>query len=148
MQRTRQALEHPIVQGTGNRFRKHVREMWESRGGGFYGFVAVLTFLYLETIDLAGDVAGGFQLELGWLISFFVSNAVDFALNMMWSAIWPLTWVTRFGINLQSAALLGGAYVGYRALRPTVLRLLQDPAGPNPPLPLEDRTDDRPLTAD
>ena len=51
------ALVRDTAHHATGRFRRHVRQMWDSRGGGFYGFVAVLMFLYLETLDLAGDIA-------------------------------------------------------------------------------------------
>jgi hypothetical protein len=111
------------------RFRRHVRQLWESRGGGFYGFVAVLTFLYLEALDLAGDVAGlgGIRIDVGWVIGFLVENLVDAVMNGVRSAIWPLAWLERFGIGLRSAAFLAAAYLAYRLVRPLVLRLLSEP---------------------
>jgi hypothetical protein len=120
---------HPIVKHGGHRFRRHVRELWASRGGGFYGFVATLTFVYLEAVDLVGDVFAlrHAQLSLGGVISWFVQNAVDAFLNVLWSAIWPVKWLGLFGVGLTSGALLAGSYVTYRALRPTVLRLLREP---------------------
>jgi hypothetical protein len=121
-----------IARRAGGRFRGHVRQLWESRGGGFYGFVVVLTFLYLETVDLAGDIAGvgGVRLDIGWVIGFLVENAVDAVLNGVRAALWPVTWVGRFGVTASSAALLGGAYVAYRLVRPIVLRLLAEPGAP------------------
>ncbi len=133
------------------KFRHHLRELWESRGGGFYGFVAALTFLYLEAADLIGDLAGVGRaqwLDLGWWIGWVVSNLVEAALNGVWAALWPLTWVQHFGLGLLSVGLFAGSYVTYRAIRPTVLRLLRDPdeearlepaAGPSAPAgPSED----------
>lgn len=118
-----------IARSAGHRFRRHFREAWESRGGGFYGFVAALTFAYLEVIDLAGDLAGigGARVDVGWVIGFLVNNLIDAVMNLVRAALWPLEWVQRFGIGLTSALLLTGAYGVYRLIRPTVLRLLEDP---------------------
>lgn len=118
-----------IVQRGTSRLRRHVRELWRSRGGGFYGFLVVLTFLYLEAVDLAGDLVGlqGAAVDIGWVIGFLVENAVDALMNLIWSALWPVAWIDRFGVSLVSGALLAGAYVVYRLIRPRVLRLLEDP---------------------
>ena len=111
-------------------FRRHVRKLWQSRGGGFYGFVAVLTFLYLEVVDVAGDLAGlrPSEIGLGWAIGFLVDNAVDALMNLVRSAIWPAAWIQRFGVGVLSGVLLGVSYLAYRLVRPTVIRLLEEPA--------------------
>lgn len=117
------------------RFRRHVRELWRSRGGGFYGFVAVLTFLYLEVVDLAGDLAGIRlrSIDLGWAIGFLVDNFVDALMNLVRSVIWPAAWIQRFGVGALSGALLAGAYIAYRLIRPTVIRLLEEDTDQPPP---------------
>lgn len=119
-----------LARYSGHRFRRHVRKLWTSRGGGFYGFVATLMFLYLETLDLAGDVASlpaQASLDLGFMISWLVENFVELILNGVRAAIWPVEWITRFGVDLGSGALLVVAYGAYRLVRPTVLRLLEEP---------------------
>lgn len=116
-----------IAQHAGHRLRHHAREVWESRGGGFYGFVAMLTFLYLEAVNLVGDVTGitHLQINLGGIISWLVQNFVQGLLNVMWAAIWPVEWIKLFGVGLTSGALLGGAYIVYHAIHPGVRRLLE-----------------------
>lgn len=115
------------------RFRRRALQVWESHGGGFYGFVALLTFLYLETLDLAGDLAGITldTLGIGWVLQFLIGNLVDAVRIAIQAALWPLAWLDRFGIGLESGALLLLAYGAYRLVRPTVLRLLREP-GPEP----------------
>jgi hypothetical protein len=109
--------------------RRYVRKLWASRGGGFYGFVATLMFIYLEIIDIAGDILdmGGARISLGWLISFLVSNMIDVVKNTVRAAIWPATWISQFGVGIMSAVLIGVMYVGYMAVRPSVLRMLREP---------------------
>lgn len=109
--------------------RRYVRKLWESRGGGFYGFVATLMFIYLEIIDIAGDLIamGGARINLGWFISFVVSNLVDVVMNTVRAAIWPATWIGQFGVGITSGVLIGVVYVGYLAVRPSVLRMLREP---------------------
>ena len=116
--------------------RRHVRKVWETRGGGFYGFVATLMFLYLETLDLAGDVVGFPALvagDMGGVIGWAVGNFINAIMNLVKAAIWPADWISRFGVGLRSALLLGAAYAAYRAVRPAVLRLLQEPEADAPP---------------
>lgn len=107
-----------------------MRKAWESRGGGFYGFVGALTFVYLEAVDLAGDLAGiaDVRVDVGWVIGFVVSNLIEAVMNLVWAALWPLEWIQRFGLTGTSLLLLAGAYIAYRLIRPTVLRLLEDDA--------------------
>ena len=110
-------------------FRGYFRKVWESRGGGYYGFVGAVTFVYLEALDLAGDIAavGGVRLDVGWVIGFMVENLISAVMNLVRAAIWPFAWISRFGLGLTTAALLLGTYVAYRLLRPAVLRFLEEP---------------------
>lgn len=126
----KQILRWPVLWG-----RRVFRDVWRSRGGGFYGFVAALTFLYLEVVDIGGDLVGlpRASLDLAWLIGFLVQNLVDVLMNTIRAALWPLVWIDRFGVSLMSGALLAGAYTGYLAVRPVVLRLIDDPDGPPVP---------------
>lgn len=111
---------------TANTLRRKVLRVWESRGGGFYGFVAALTWVYLEVLDLGGDIADlpGADLDVGYAISFFIGNIVDAFVNGIRAAIWPASWISNFGVGVLSGALLLGCYAAYRAIRPSVLRLL------------------------
>lgn len=119
-----------------NRTRRRMLRLWESRGGGFYGFVALLTFVYLEVVDVAGDIADlpHRDIGVGTVISFVIGNLVDALVNGLRAAIWPISWVGTFGIGLKSVLLLGGAYVTYRAVRPGVLRVLRPTDGLPAPL--------------
>ena len=47
--------------------------------GGFYGFAAALTWVYLEVIDIGGDIAGlpGADIDIGFVVSFIIGNIVD-----------------------------------------------------------------------
>ncbi len=123
-----------IARHAGHRFRRHAREVWESRGGGFYGFVVMLTFVYLEAASFVGDVvaARGVDVDFGGVVGWVVQNLVQAVENVVWAAIWPVAWINRFGVGLASAALLAGAYVAYRLLHPTILRLLRDPEAAAP----------------
>ncbi len=118
-----------LIRHGGQGLRRHARQVWESRGGGFYGFVAMLTFLYLESLNLLGDVAAlpHFRPTIGGVIGWVVQNMVAALLNFLWSVVWPVAWINRFGVNAMSAAFLVGCYATYRLIRPSILRLLQEP---------------------
>ena len=110
--------------------RRHLRQLWDNHGGGFYGFVATGMFLYLEAIDLIPEVARIGEVEwtnLGWWISWWVDNLADAVTNSVHAAIWPATWISHFGAGLASAAGIGACYLAYLAVRPAVLRMLHDP---------------------
>ena len=111
-----------------HRFRRHALELWESRGGGYYGFVATITFLYLEGVNLFGDVAAlpRLQLNIGGLISWLVQNLVQGVLTAMWAAIWPVAWISHLGVGLTSCVLLAGSYGVYRVVHPWVSRWLRE----------------------
>src|SRR5690606_31588292 len=136
--------------------RRHLRQLWDNHGGGFYGFVATGMFLYLEAIDLIPEVARIGEVEwtnlgwwiswwvgnliaavdrigaveernLGWWVSWSVGNVVDAVTISVHAAIWPATWISHFGAGLASAAGVGSCYLPYLAVRPAVLRMLHDP---------------------
>lgn len=115
-----------------NVVRRKLLAIWESHGGGFYGFVAALTFLYLEAIDISGDIAGlpGTGLDLGSLLGFVIGNMVDAFVNAIHAALWPVSWIDHFGVGLLSGGLLAGSYAVFNVIRPGVVRMLQptDPA--------------------
>ncbi len=118
-----------IVRQGAHWFRRHVRQVWQSRGGGFYGFVATLTFLYLEGMNLVGDVTGlrNLDVSLGGIINFFVQNFIQGITAVVWASVWPVAWIQRFGVGFVSGALLVGCYFTFRLIQPLVLRLLQEP---------------------
>ncbi|HKJ93655.1 MAG TPA: hypothetical protein VJ957_10815 [Longimicrobiales bacterium] len=125
---------HPVVHRRAHRLRRHAREMWDSKGGGFYGFVATVTFFGLETVNLVGDVAAlpHVQLGIGGVVGWFVGNLVQGLMTALWSTIWPVAWISRLGVGVKLVALLAGAYVVYRLIRPLVSRLLREPEGTEP----------------
>ena len=120
---------HPIVGRGAHRLRRHAREVWESRGGGFYGFVAMVTFLCLEAMNLVGDLAAlrTLQLSIGSLIGWLVQNFVQGLMAALWAAIWPVAWISRVGVGAKLGVLLAASYGIYRLVRPTVARWLREP---------------------
>ena len=118
----------PFLRMIWKKVRRTLRKVWASRGGGYYGLVAAITFVYLEAIDLVGDLAGllrSWPIGLGSIISFFVGNLVDAVLIAVSAALWPFKWLGAFGVGPTLIALLGATYVTYRLTRPAILRLLR-----------------------
>lgn len=118
----------PFLRVIWKKVRRTLRKVWASRGGGYYGLVAAVTFVWLETVDLVGDIAGivrSWPINLGTIISFFVGNLVDAVLFAVAAALWPFKWLGAFGVGPTLLALLGATYVTYRLTRPAILRLLQ-----------------------
>ncbi|NJD10891.1 MAG: hypothetical protein FIB01_10830 [Gemmatimonadetes bacterium] len=111
---------------TWNSLRRHVRQLWLSHGGGYYGLVTALTFCYLEVVGIAADLRGITYgaLNLGWVISFVIGNIVNAVINALLAAIWPLHWIGQFGVGFKLLAWLGATYVLYLATRPLILHLL------------------------
>ena len=139
-----------VGQEAGHRLRRYVRKVWSSRGGGFYGFVATLMFLYLEVVDLAGDVVGFPTLvgaSLGGVIGWGVMNIINAVMNLVRAAIWPLSWIMQFGIGVRSVLVLGATYAAYRVAHPHIRRLLQDPDGDADPLLPSPSSSTRPSTS-
>jgi hypothetical protein len=79
-------------------------------GGGLYGSVAFATLLYLEAMDLVGDVAaagslGGFVggLSFAWLMEQMMESIGFFVTAIMW----PWYWLSALGP--AAAAIVAGA---------------------------------------
>jgi len=118
----------PFLRVIWRKVRRTLRKVWASRGGGYYGLVAAITFVYLEAVDLAGDLSTllhAWPISLGKIISFIVGNLIDAVLNGISAAIWPIHWIGKLGLGPLLLALLGGTYVTYRLTRPAIIRLLE-----------------------
>ena len=118
----------PFLRVVWKKVRRTLRKVWASRGGGYYGLVAAITFVWLEAVDLAGDIAGllhSWPIGIGTIISFIVGNLVDAVLIAVSAALWPFKWLGAFGVGPTLLALLGATYVTYRLTRPLILRLIQ-----------------------
>ncbi len=118
----------PFLRVIWKKVRSTLRKVWASRGSGYYGLVAAITFVYLEAVDLIGDIAGlvrAWPISVGSIISFFVGNLVDAVLIAVAAALWPIKWLGAFGVGPVLLAMLGATYVTYRLSRPAILRLLE-----------------------
>ena len=82
-------------------------------GGGVYGSLAFATLLYLEALDMVGEVAdagsvGAFfgSMGFGWLMKQAIES-IGFAVQAM---LWPMYWLSVLG--LQAVVLAAGAIWG------------------------------------
>lgn len=91
-----------------------VHRKWLTMGGGFYGVVAVLTLLWIETREIV-DFITGFE-GLGTLAELFsvstlVSLIIETLMNTLTALVWPLYWLS----SAEGAAWIWilVAYAGY-----------------------------------
>lgn len=83
---------------------------WFSFGGGFYGLVALYTWILIEWDEISDFIMGlgdlVLRFDLGVLIRFFI----DSIMNFVWAIAWPMYWL-RAADNPW--IWFGVAYAGY-----------------------------------
>jgi len=92
-----------------------VQKQWAKFGGGFYGIVALFTYLVVEILEIINLVVnfGGFfeflkQLDLDVIIGIFI----DALMNFITAMIWPVYWMKRIDTD-QTWVWFVIAYLGY-----------------------------------
>ncbi len=96
-------------------------DLWQARGGGFYGLGCVIAFITLE-VKMLADIAGSDSVSeavlfevLGYVFRIGFLSFLNGFLALLWPAI-LLQWINWWGF-----ALLLGGYIGFeRGLRPLV----------------------------
>ena len=87
---------------------------WLRFGGGFYGLVALYTWLLIQWDDVLTFLAGiwdiMFDLSIGGLISLFVRLFIDSIMNFVLAIAWPAYWLSE---NRHPWLILLAAYCGY-----------------------------------
>ncbi len=99
-----------------------VTDKWLRFGGGFYGLVALYTWLLIEFDDVAAFLTGSwnviFQLNPGALIGLFIELFVESIMNFVAAIAWPLYWLSEPGNPwLLLLAAYGGYWLGIKAAR-------------------------------
>jgi hypothetical protein len=91
-----------------------VLEKWFSFGGGFYGLVALYTWLVVEwnevwdfLVDLPGIV---FSFDIGSLISLVINFFIESLMNFITAIAWPMYWL---GVADNPWVWIVVAYGGY-----------------------------------
>ena len=74
----------------------HVSRLWDKHGGGYYAIVAVVTFLYLEVVDLWSGISAADGLR-DFLASEMVTFWIESFINTVWASIWPVHWFSEGG---------------------------------------------------
>ena len=120
--------------------RRRLARRAEDFGGGFYGVVALTTFLYLELADFwqlwrAADGPRDFFWSLG--LDVILDFGISSLFNALWAGMWPFYWFTHLGLP---ALLVGGAvWWFYQKLWP---EKTSPPPPPPPPPPVAPSTVD------
>ncbi len=87
---------------------------WLRFGGGFYGLVALYTWLLIEWEDLANFFRGfwhvAFSLDPGGLIRLAIDLFVESLMNFVVAIAWPAYWLQK---SRDAWILLFVAYAGY-----------------------------------
>lgn len=87
---------------------------WFRFGGGFYGLVALYTWLLIETEDIANFVVelGSviFDFEPGAIFGLVIALAIESIVNFFMAIAWPAHWL---GESRNAWVLFPVAYAGY-----------------------------------
>lgn len=74
-----------------------VLEKWFSFGGGFYGVVALYTWILIEWDDVWGFVSGAvpvvLRFDIGSLISLMINLFIESIMNFIAAIAWPVYWL-------------------------------------------------------
>lgn len=97
-----------------------VLEKWFSFGGGFYGLVALYTWLVIEWDDAWGfltDLPGiVFSFDIGSLISLVISFFIESLMNFIVAITWPVYWIGEASNPwVWIAVAYGGYWLGIKA---------------------------------
>jgi len=84
---------------------------WMQFGGGFYGVVAVFTYLLIELAEVRDFVANFADLFRGGLIGMVVNFFIESLRNFIAAIAWPAYWLGRISGDPWMWVL--GAYGGY-----------------------------------
>ncbi len=91
-----------------------VTHQWLRFGGGFYGLVALYTWLLIQWDDVVTFFAGiwdvVFRFDLGSVIALFVELFIESIMNFVAAIAWPVYWLAE---DRNPWLLLVAAYAGY-----------------------------------
>lgn len=88
-----------------------VHSKWMSFGGGFYGVVALLTYLFVELAEMRDFLLKLPNLFEHSLVSLVVNFFVESLRNFVTAIAWPAYWLKR--IHSEQWLWFFGAYAGY-----------------------------------
>lgn len=110
------------------RMRGWIANLWQARGGGFYGLGYVVTFVTFEIRSLTGSFVGSASVS-EFVSEFITQQALQLVLrfsleslfNVFLAVLWPLyllSWLGGWGVLALAAGFLGFE----RLLRPLIER--------------------------
>ncbi len=89
---------------------------WVTFGGGFYGLIALLTFIVIELLQIINfwlSVEGWHDITALFTLNSLISMFIDSLLNMLKAAIWFTYWPSILSTENYIVWILI-AYIGYR----------------------------------
>ena len=89
---------------------------WVAFGGGFYGLIALLTFIYIELSQIVNfwfSVKGWDDVTALFNFNTLISMFIDSILNMIKSAVWFTYWPYKLN-SINFIVIIFIAYIGYR----------------------------------
>jgi len=89
---------------------------WVTFGGGFYGLIALLTFIVIELLQITNfwlNVEGWHDITALFSFQAIIAMFIDSLLNMLKAALWFTYWPDVFNTNNYIVWILI-AYIGYR----------------------------------
>ncbi len=120
-------------------FDHSLQSRWMEFGGGFYGLMALLTYVWIEAQEIWNFVLGGGIYDvltrlttLGLWIGFIINTL----LNVLWALIWPVTWLNGIGHDpwvwflVAYGAYLAGVWLARRRFRDPGLQAADEAGQP------------------
>jgi hypothetical protein len=89
-----------------------VHEKWMKFGGGFYGVVALLTYIRVEASEVLELFGGLADLVLRFDLGIIISFLVDSFKNFITAIAWPAYWISQLHSSQPWLWFLA-AYAGY-----------------------------------
>jgi hypothetical protein len=85
-----------------------VGKLWRKHGGGYYAFLAVGTFMFLEFTSLTSSIRAATGI-MDFLVRELFTFAIESILNTLMASVWPLMWFRWMGTEALYWA--GGGYL-------------------------------------
>jgi len=98
--------------------------LWRTKGGGYYGFGYVITFIVLEVATLAIDIEssdGVMSFVTAQALQYVIRVSLESLVNAFIALLWPIYLLQRTGA--WGLVVLAGGYFVFRfLLRPLLVR--------------------------
>jgi hypothetical protein len=95
--------------------RDFVHKKWSKFGGGFYGIVALLTYVVVEAreiIDLVVHLGGFIEFIKHLNVGTMISMLINAFMNFVYAIAWPWYWIENIDTNFIWLWFIA-AYAGY-----------------------------------